>query len=39
MWIAASAGMMDPFFVFHSGRARLILDSFLRPIAALFSFD
>jgi len=39
MWIAASAGMMDPFFVFHSGGARLISDSFLRPIAALFSFD
>ena len=37
MWIAASAGMMDPFF--HSGGARLISDSFLRPIAALFSFD
>ena len=39
MWIAASAGMMDLFFVFHSGGARLILDSFLRPIAVLFSFD
>ncbi|WP_156303999.1 hypothetical protein [Ottowia sp. oral taxon 894] len=24
---------------FHSGGARLISDSFLRPIAALFSFD
>ena len=28
MWIAASAGMMDPFFVFHSGGARLISDLF-----------
>jgi hypothetical protein len=34
MWIAASAGMMDPFF--HSGGARLISDSFCVPSPLYF---